>query len=206
MGPGGFPAGTRAPSPTAPPCATSWARSTAPSTRRGRPRLRRARVGSVRGDRGRHLHGRAPDPRPDGGMGQGRPVGREAAVGRRLDNGAPLPVVASTTSLTSRPRTGSGFPVIDPASHVARARSDGPRQRFLRRAYNYTVPDPHAGHRRGLGTGLHRLRRRPRAPVRPCPAPPGRARTGSTNGSRPSASAVYAVPPGCRRGRVRRRG
>lgn len=69
-------------------------------------------------------------------------VGREAVMGRRLDNGAPLtgerefdvPDFARTDRF--------GFPVIDPASHVARARSIDPAERFLRRGYNYTDPDP----------------------------------------------------------------
>lgn len=69
-------------------------------------------------------------------------AGREGVIGRRLDTGAPLtgtdefdaPDFAATDHL--------GLPVIDPASHVARARSSDPTQRFLRRAYNYTEPDP----------------------------------------------------------------
>ena len=79
-------------------------------------------------------------------------TGREAAVGRRLDTGAPLtgrsefdePDFAATDSV--------GLPVIDPASHVARARSADPRQRMRRRGYNYTVPDP--SRRTGEDSGL----------------------------------------------------
>lgn len=69
-------------------------------------------------------------------------LGRETVVGRRLDTGAPLtgenefdePDFAATDHF--------GFPVIDPASHIARARSADPSERFLRRGYNYTEPDP----------------------------------------------------------------
>lgn len=78
--------------------------------------------------------------------------GREAAVGRRLDNGAPLtgttefdePDFAATDSV--------GLPVIDPASHISRARSADPRQRMHRRVYNYVVADP--ARRTGEDSGL----------------------------------------------------
>ena len=68
-------------------------------------------------------------------------AGREAAVGRRLDNGAPLTGTAEHDEPDFEAKDSLGFPVIDPASHIARARSADPSERFLRRAYNYTVPD-----------------------------------------------------------------
>ncbi|TIC86782.1 Dyp-type peroxidase [Nocardioides sp. GY 10113] len=68
--------------------------------------------------------------------------GREEVVGRRLDNGAPLTGEHETDAPDFNATTSFGFPVIDPASHIARARSSDPVQRFLRRPYNYTVPDP----------------------------------------------------------------
>lgn len=69
-------------------------------------------------------------------------VGREAAVGRRLADGAPLTGTAEHDEPDFEAVDDLGFPVIDPASHIARARGADPRERFLRRAYNYTVPDP----------------------------------------------------------------
>lgn len=67
---------------------------------------------------------------------------REAAVGRRLDNGAPLTGSVETDQPDFEAIDDLGLPVIDPASHIARARSGNARERILRRPYNYTVPDP----------------------------------------------------------------
>ncbi|MEQ6903194.1 Dyp-type peroxidase [Nocardioides sp. YIM 152588] len=67
--------------------------------------------------------------------------GREEVIGRRLDNGAPLTGEHETDAPDLNAKTAFGFPVIDPASHMARARSSDPLQRFLRRPFNYTVPD-----------------------------------------------------------------
>ncbi|WP_377324213.1 Dyp-type peroxidase [Pimelobacter simplex] len=69
-------------------------------------------------------------------------VGREVVVGRRLDSGAPLTGATEFDEPDFAATDRFGFPVIDPASHVARARSADPRERFLRRAYSYTEPDP----------------------------------------------------------------
>ncbi|WP_028661298.1 Dyp-type peroxidase [Nocardioides insulae] len=68
--------------------------------------------------------------------------GREATIGRTLDNGAPLTGTSEHDEPDFEATDDLGFPVIDPASHVARARSEDPAQRFHRRSYNYTVPDP----------------------------------------------------------------
>jgi dye decolorizing peroxidase len=69
-------------------------------------------------------------------------AGREAAVGRTLDTGAPLTGTREHDEPDLEAKDALGLPVIDPASHVARARSDDPRERFARRAYNYTLADP----------------------------------------------------------------
>jgi len=69
-------------------------------------------------------------------------LGREAVIGRRLDNGAPLTGAREFDEPDLQATDRFGFPVIDPASHVARARSSDPTQRFLRRVYNYTEPAP----------------------------------------------------------------
>ncbi|WP_232679220.1 Dyp-type peroxidase [Nocardioides sp. R-C-SC26] len=68
--------------------------------------------------------------------------GREFAVGRRLADGAPLTGGAEFDEPDFDATDDVGFPVIDPAAHIRRARTDDPRQRFHRRGYNYTQPDP----------------------------------------------------------------
>ncbi|GAA0620368.1 Dyp-type peroxidase [Sporichthya brevicatena] len=126
-------------------------------------------------------------------------AGREAAVGRRLDNGAPLtgrdehdvPDFAATDAL--------GLPVIDPASHIARARSANPAQRFLRRGYNYCVPDP--SRPTGEDSGLVFVAfaadvERQFVPVQRRLAELDRLNQWITT----IGSAVYAVPPGCAEG------
>jgi len=72
---------------------------------------------------------------------------REQVVGRRLSDGAPLtgrderdePDLAATGP--------DGLTVIPGFAHIRRARTDDPRQRFLRRGYNY---DDGAGRDAGL--------------------------------------------------------
>ncbi|MGD9960842.1 Dyp-type peroxidase [Nocardioides sp.] len=127
-------------------------------------------------------------------------VGREAAVGRRLNTGAPLtgdsehdePDFAATDRL--------GFPVIDPASHIARARTDDPAQRFLRRVFNYTVPDPTRP--TGEDSGLVFIAfaadvERQFVPIQRRLAALDRLNEWVTT----IGSAVYAVPPGAAEGR-----
>lgn len=69
-------------------------------------------------------------------------LGREVVVGRRLDSGAPLTGAKEFDEPDFTATDRFGFPVIDPASHIARARSADPGERFLRRSYNYSEPDP----------------------------------------------------------------
>ncbi|GAB3988212.1 Dyp-type peroxidase [Nocardioides marmoraquaticus] len=79
-------------------------------------------------------------------------AGKELAVGRRLADGAPLTGGSEKTEPDFEAEDDLGFPVIDAASHIRRARSDDPTERFLRRAYNYTVPD--TGQPLGEDSGL----------------------------------------------------
>lgn len=79
-------------------------------------------------------------------------AGREAAVGRRLDTGAPLTGTSEFDEPDFAATDSAGLPVIDPASHIARARSADPRQQMRRRSYNYTVADP--SRRTGEDSGL----------------------------------------------------
>lgn len=72
--------------------------------------------------------------------------GREAAVGRRLDTGAPLTGVHERDEPDFAALTPQGFTVINSASHVRRARPDDPTQRIFRQTYNYDIPvSPAAG-------------------------------------------------------------
>lgn len=120
--------------------------------------------------------------------------GKEVVVGRRLDTGAPLtgdqehdvPDLSATDEY--------GLPVIDPASHVARARADG-TQRILRRPYNYAVPDPSrpSGEDAGLVfLAFARDVERQFVPIQRRLAELDRLNEWVTT----IGSAVYAVPPG----------
>ncbi|MDO5700652.1 MAG: Dyp-type peroxidase [Bowdeniella nasicola] len=75
---------------------------------------------------------------------------RDVVLGRRHDTGAPLtgqnefdePDLEATNDL--------GFPVIDVAAHIRRARTDDGSQRILRRPYNY-VSEPRPGEISNVG-------------------------------------------------------
>lgn len=126
-------------------------------------------------------------------------AGREAVVGRRLDNGAPLTGTAEFDEADFAATDALGLPVIDPASHVARARRRTPEERFLRRPYNYTVPDP--GQPTGEDSGLVFLAfaadlGRQFVPVQQRLADLDRLNAWTTA----IGSAVYAVPPGALEG------
>lgn len=68
---------------------------------------------------------------------------KELAVGRRLDNGAPLTGEHETDPVDVTAMR-DGIPVIPPNAHVALAHPHQPGERFLRRPYNYDEP-PAAG-------------------------------------------------------------
>ena len=63
--------------------------------------------------------------------------GREQAVGRRMDSGAPLTGTKEHDEPDFEARTPIGFPVITEFAHIRRARSADPHERMFRRAYNY---------------------------------------------------------------------
>lgn len=67
---------------------------------------------------------------------------REESVGRTLDNGAPLTGTKEFDDPDYTATDEFGLPVIDPQSHMARARApeDHPEQEILRRPYNYDLP------------------------------------------------------------------
>ncbi len=72
---------------------------------------------------------------------------RELVVGRRLADGAPLTGRAEHDEPDLDAVGPDGLAVIPPWAHVRRARTDDPRQRFLRRSYSY---DDGAGRDVGL--------------------------------------------------------
>ncbi len=126
-------------------------------------------------------------------------AGREAVIGRRLDNGAPLTGASEHDQPDLDATDALGFPVIDPASHVARARTGDPRHRFLRRGYNYTTPDP--SRPTGEDSGLVFIAfaadvERQFVPVQRRLADLDRLNEWVTT----IGSAVYAVPPGAAEG------
>lgn len=63
--------------------------------------------------------------------------GKEEAIGRRLSDGAPLTGRHEHDDPDFAAVGEGGFTVIPAWSHIRRARTDDPRQRILRRPYNY---------------------------------------------------------------------
>ncbi|MBS2936774.1 Dyp-type peroxidase [Nocardioides sp. J2M5] len=125
--------------------------------------------------------------------------GREAAVGRRLDTGAPLTGTREDDVPDLDATDASGLPVIDPAAHVARARGRTPQEKILRRGYNYTVADP--SRRTGEDSGLVFICfaadvERQFVPIQQRLAESDRLNEWVTT----IGSAVYAVPPGAAEG------
>ncbi|MDN5765970.1 MAG: Dyp-type peroxidase [Humibacillus sp.] len=78
-------------------------------------------------------------------------IARENAIGRRLDNGAPLTGTKPTDHPDLQAKDALGFPVIDDASHLRRAMPAAPHEHILRAPYSYD--DPPAGTAR-TNTGL----------------------------------------------------
>ena len=80
---------------------------------------------------------------------------REEAVGRRLDNGAPLSGGEEFTPVDLEARDEYGLPKVDRNSHVARsmAPEGNPEQKFKRRPYNYNLP-PEPGQEQLSNAGL----------------------------------------------------
>ncbi len=62
---------------------------------------------------------------------------REVVIGRRLADGAPLTGGDESTLPDLEAVNDLGFPAIDAAAHIRRARTDDATQRVLRRAYSY---------------------------------------------------------------------
>ena len=67
---------------------------------------------------------------------------REQVIGRRLDTGAPLTGTAEHDPADLGAVTEAGLPVIETFAHIRRASPHAPRERILRRSYNYDEAPP----------------------------------------------------------------
>lgn len=72
-------------------------------------------------------------------------AGREAAVGRRLSDGAPLTGVREHDRPDFEARTPIGFPLIAEFAHIRRARPGPDSEQVFRRGYNYELGPGPAG-------------------------------------------------------------
>lgn len=122
-------------------------------------------------------------------------AGRELTIGRRLDTGAPLTGERERDDPDFDAVDELGLPVIDPASHLRRARSEDRGQRILRRAYNYDGVEDGRTAAGLLFCSFQADIARQFVPIQQRLADSDRLnRWVSTIGS-----AVYTVPPGCSR-------
>jgi dye decolorizing peroxidase len=63
--------------------------------------------------------------------------GRQLAIGRTLDAGAPLTGGAEHDAIDPTKTDQHGLPVLQPSAHAVRAQARSPAERMLRRGYNY---------------------------------------------------------------------
>lgn len=75
---------------------------------------------------------------------------RDVVLGRRQDTGAPLTGKEEFDEPDLEAKNTLGFPVIDTAAHIRRARTDDGSQRIYRRPYNY-VDNPRPGQISNVG-------------------------------------------------------
>lgn len=117
--------------------------------------------------------------------------GRDQATGRYQSSGAPLGGSREHDEPDFAALTPRGFPVIPEFSHLRRARSDDPRERIVRRAYNYD------GTTSGLLFGSFQADvDRQFVPLQRRLDELDLLNTWTT----PIGSAVFAIPPGCEEG------
>ncbi len=124
--------------------------------------------------------------------------GREATIGRRLDDGAPLTGTAEHDEPDLEATTPVGFPVIAEFAHLRRARTDNPKERIFRRGYNYDL-----GARGDLVSDAGLIFTSFQADV-DAQFVPIQARLDELDllneWTRPIGSAVFAILPGCQPG------
>jgi dye decolorizing peroxidase len=126
--------------------------------------------------------------------------GREQSVGRYLSNGAPLTGTHELDEPDFEAVTAVGFPVIPEFSHMRRARSDNPDERIFRRAYNYDEA-PGAASTSVSDSGLVFVSFQADVDRQFVPIQQRLADLDLLNEwTTPVGSAVFAVPPGCRKG------
>ena len=124
--------------------------------------------------------------------------GRDEVMGRRMSDGAPLTGESEHDAPDFDAVGPGGLKIIPEFSHIARARPMAPRERFLRRAYNYDeAPD-------GIGvsdSGLIFVAYQADVDAQYVPVQQRLAEADMFNQwSTPIGSAVFAIPPGCREG------
>ncbi len=122
-------------------------------------------------------------------------TGREQSVGRFVISGAPLTGVDEHDEPDFEAKTAIGFPVIPDFSHMRRSRSDDPRERIFRRAYNYDErPAGSAISSSGLLFGSYQADvDRQFVPIQRRLDELDLLNQWTT----PVGSAVFAIPPGC---------
>ncbi|QDW61533.1 Dyp-type peroxidase [Oerskovia sp. KBS0722] len=127
---------------------------------------------------------------------------REAVMGRRLVDGAPLTGEKEHDEPDLEAVGPHGLTVIGPAAHVRRARTSDPAERFLRRAYSYDdAPDVAADPGALSSSGLVFVTFQADVDRQFVPIQRRLDEVDLLNEwTTPIGSAVFAVPPGCAEG------
>lgn len=116
-------------------------------------------------------------------------------MGRTLDTGAPLTGTREHDEPDFQATTPIGFPVIAEFSHIRRARSKDPNERFYRRGYNYET-HPSSDSPGDAGMVFTTFQADPRRQFVPI-----QQRLSDLDllnqWTSPIGSAVFAIPPGC---------
>lgn len=127
-------------------------------------------------------------------------AGREASVGRRMDNGAPLTGTNEHDIPDFDAVSAVGFPVIPEFAHVRRAAAHSDRDRIFRRGYNYDVVPTDGGI---SNSGLIFTSFQADLEAQFLPIQQRLAELDLLNEwTVPIGSAVFAIPPGPREGEI----
>ena len=124
--------------------------------------------------------------------------GRDASVGRRMDNGAPVTGTDEFDEPDFEALNPTGFPVIEDFAHMRRARPENPVQRIFRRGYNYDgAPGPGGISGSGLIFASYQADVEQQfTPIQKRLDELDLLNTWTV----PIGSAVFAIPPGCSEG------
>ncbi len=124
--------------------------------------------------------------------------GRESAIGRTLDTGAPLTGTRENDEPDFSAKNALGFAVIPEYSHLRRARSDNPKERIFRRGYNF---DDHETNPASSNSGLLFVSFQADIDAQFVPIQKRMAELDLLNQwITPIGSAVFAIAPGCEKG------